>query len=94
VCDSRYLFSDSGSHKDHNVKLIKKAISQVRGEYLAVVAQVGESQNAMGKMKEGFLRLIKETNDRHARERNAVTREFDIIRAALAGKEKELLRGL
>lgn len=42
----------------------------------------------MGKLKEGFLRLIKEANDRHAREKNTVTREFDIIRASLAAKEK------
>ena len=38
--------------------------------------------------------MIKETNDRHARERNTVTREFDIIRATLASKEKEMLREL
>lgn len=48
----------------------------------------------MSKFKEGFLRLIKETNDRHLRERNTVTREFDIIRATLATKEKELLKEL
>ena len=42
----------------------------------------------MTKLKEGFLRLIKETNERHGRERNAVTREFDILRATIASKEK------
>jgi DNA-directed RNA polymerase subunit RPC12/RpoP len=83
-----------GSHKDHEVKLIKKAISQVKGEYADIVGRVGESQSVMGKLKEGFLRLIKETNDRHTRERNTLSREFDVIRAALAAKEKELLREL
>jgi hypothetical protein len=74
VCHSWYLFSYTGSHKDHNVKLIKKAISQVKAEYLEVISQVGDAQNTMGKMKEGFLRLIKENNDRHSREKNTITR--------------------
>ena len=48
----------------------------------------------MTKCKEGFLRMIKETNERHSREKNSVTREFDILRATIASKEKELLREL
>lgn len=92
--DSRYGLGELGSHKDHEVKLIKKAISQVKGEYLEITGRVGEAQGGMGKLKEGFLRMIKETNDRHAREKNSVTREFDVLRAALAAKEKELLREL
>lgn len=55
---------------------------------------MGEAQGGMSKLKEGFLRMIKETNDRHSREKNSVTREFDVMRAALAAKEKELLREL
>jgi hypothetical protein len=66
----RYL----GSHKDHEVKLIKKAISQVKGEYMEIIGKLNDSQSSMSKFKEGFLRLIKETNDRHLRERNTVTR--------------------
>jgi hypothetical protein len=76
------------------VKLIKKAISQVKGEYMEIIGKLNDSQSSMSKFKEGFLRLIKETNDRHLRERNTVTREFDIIRATLATKEKELLKEL
>jgi len=69
-----YISSYPGSHKDHEVKLIKKAIAQVKGQYMEVIGKIGDSQNSMSKLKEGFLRLIKETNDRHARERNTVTR--------------------
>lgn len=66
--------------------MIKKAIAQVKGEYMEVIGKVNDSQTSMNKLKEGFLRLIKESNDRHARERNTVTREFDIIRASIAAK--------
>jgi hypothetical protein len=90
----RYLCLHPGSHKDHEVKLIKKAIAQVKGEYLEITTKVAEAQTGMGKLKEGFLRMIKETNDRHAREKNSVTREFDILRATIAAKEKELIREL
>lgn len=51
-----------------------------------LIGKLNESQSSMNKFKEGFLRLIKETNDRHSRERNTVTREFDIIRSTLATK--------
>ena len=74
--------------------MIKKAIAQVKGEYMEVIGKVNDSQTNMNKLKEGFLRLIKEANDRHARERNTVTREFDIIRASIAAKEKEFLKEL
>jgi predicted NUDIX family phosphoesterase len=74
------------------VKLIKKAISQVKSSYMEIIGKVNDSQTAMSKMKEGFLRLIKETNDRHSREKNSITREFDIIRTTLAAKEKELTK--
>lgn len=77
-----------GAHKDHEVKLIKKAISQVKTEYLDIVTRLGDSQSSMNKAKEGFLRMIKETNERHAREKNSVTREFDLLRATLSSKEK------
>lgn len=61
---------------------------------MEIIGKLNDSQSSMNKFKEGFLRLIKETNDRHLRERNTVTREFDIIRATLATKEKELLKEL
>lgn len=32
--------------------------------------------------------MIKETNERQSREKNSVTREFDILRATIASKEK------
>jgi hypothetical protein len=66
----------------------------VKGEYLDITTRVGEAQSHMTKLKEGFLRLIKDTNERHGREKNAVSREFDLLRAALAAKEKELVREL
>ena len=36
-----YFPFDFGSHKDHEVKLIKKAISQVKSEYLDITTRVG-----------------------------------------------------
>jgi hypothetical protein len=74
--------------------LIKKAISQVKAEYLDIVTRIGDSQGSMNKLKDGFLKIIKDTNERHSREKNAVTREFDILRATLSAKEKEIIREL
>lgn len=51
-----------GAHKDHEVKLIKKAISQVKEDYLEVVSKATESQTAMAKLKDSFLKMIKEAN--------------------------------
>ena len=48
---SWYFAIDLGSHKDHEVKLIKKAISQVKSEYLDITSRVGESQANMTKLK-------------------------------------------
>jgi hypothetical protein len=42
--------------------LIKKAIAQVKGEYTDIVGKVSDSQTTMTKLKDGFLRLIKDTN--------------------------------
>ena len=64
---SRYKKVHLGNHKDHDVKLIKKAIPQVKGEYMEMIGKINEAQGGMSKLKEGFLRMIKETNDRHAR---------------------------
>lgn len=55
---------------------------------------MADSQAAMTRLKEGFLRLIKDTNERHQRDKNALLREFDLLRATLAAKEKELTRQL
>jgi hypothetical protein len=74
MCNSWYLLIYVGTHKDHEVKLIKKAISQVKSEYLDITTRVGESQANMTRLKEGFLRMIKDTNERHSREKNSVTR--------------------
>lgn len=74
--------------------MIKKAISQVKAEYLDIVTRIGDSQGSMNKLKDGFLKIIKDTNERHSREKNAVTREFDILRATLSAKEKEIIREL
>ena len=63
----RYEGFEVGSHKDHEVKLIKKAIAQVKGEYLDLTTRLADSQGTMTKAKEGFLRLIKDSNDRHQR---------------------------
>ena len=39
-----------------------------------LLGKVGDSQGMTGKMKEGFLRMIKENHDRNSRERNSITR--------------------
>lgn len=51
MCDPWYFPFESGSHKDHEVKLIKKAISQVKGEYMEMVGKINEAQGSMGKLK-------------------------------------------
>ena len=58
---------NTGAHKDHDVKLMKKAIANVKGEYLEVVSSIGNFQNSMTKDKDNFLKLIKDINDRHGR---------------------------
>ena len=46
---------------------MKKAIANVKGEYLEVVSSIGNFQNSMTKDKDNFLKLIKDINDRHGR---------------------------
>ena len=48
----------------------------------------------MTKYKDNFLRCIKETNDRHSREKNLVAREFENLRNALVIKEREVIKSL
>lgn len=67
-----FLPAYSGSHKDHDVKLIKKSIGDVKGEYLEVVSSISTYQNSMTKNKDSFLRQIKDLNDRYSREKNYV----------------------
>ncbi len=57
--DSRYKLIKSGAHKEHQVKLIKKAINDIKSEYLDVVSKIGVGQNNMNKFKDGFLRSVK-----------------------------------
>lgn len=51
-----------GKHKDHDVKLIKKALGEVKGDYLSIMNMISGSQTAMSKYKDSFLKNIKETN--------------------------------
>ena len=92
--NSWYLFTDIGSHKDHQVKLIKKAINDAKGEFIDVVSQIGAAQNTMTKFKDGFKRSIKEANDRNGREKSLVSQEFELLRNALTIKEREIIREL
>lgn len=56
-----------GDHKDHNVKMIKKAISEVKNTYMEKIGKLTSFQNDVVKGKEGMLRVIKTVNDRHIR---------------------------
>lgn len=67
MCDSWYYFNNLGNHKDHNVKMIKKAISEVKNIYLEKIGKLTSFQNDVVKGKEGVLRVIKTVNDRHVR---------------------------
>lgn len=51
-----------GSHKDHDVKLMKKALSEVKGNFTEIINEATLSQNGMNKYKETFLKIIKDTN--------------------------------
>ena len=59
MCDPWYFFDKLGSHKDHEVKLIKKAINEAKSQFVDVVSQIGAAQNNMNKFKDGFNRAIK-----------------------------------
>ena len=65
--DPWYMFADEGGHKDHEVKLIKKAIGEVKGEFIEVVSKIGTFQNEMSKYKDNFVRSIKESHERTQR---------------------------
>jgi hypothetical protein len=63
----RYRVIVVGNHKEHNVRMIKKAISEVKNDYMEKVGKLTQFQNAVVKGKESFLRIIKSANDRHIR---------------------------
>lgn len=90
----RYFCFHSGSHKDHEVKLIKKAINEAKSSFIDVVSQIGSAQNSMTKYKDGFKRTIKEANERNNREKSLVSQEFEILRNNLTNKEREIIRDL
>ena len=69
-------FITLGSHKDHEVKLIKKAINEAKSNFIDVVSQIGSAQNSMNKYKDGFKRSIKEAVERNTREKSLVSQEF------------------
>lgn len=59
--------NNAGGHKEHEVRLIKKAISEVKGEFIEVVSKIGTYQNEMTRYKDNFLRCVKDINERHTR---------------------------
>lgn len=59
MCNSWYLKLYIGKHKDHDVKLIKKALSEVKGNYLSIMNMISNSQSSMSKYKDNFLKQIK-----------------------------------
>ncbi len=63
-----------GNHKEHNVRMIKKAISEVKNDYMEKVGKLTSFQNAVVKGKESFLRIIKSANDRHVREKHIISK--------------------
>lgn len=65
-----------GNHKDHDVKLIKKAINEVKSEFLEITNKIGATQNNMNKYRDLFGRSIKESNERNSREKALVSQEF------------------
>lgn len=62
-----------GSHKDHEVKLIKKAINEAKSDFLDVISKIGSSQNNMNKYRDFFAKSIKESNERNTREKSLVS---------------------
>jgi hypothetical protein len=56
-----------GRHKDHSVKMIKKAISEVKNDYMEKIGKLTTFQNSIVRGKDNFLRIIKSTNERHIR---------------------------
>ncbi len=76
------------------MKLIKKAIGHAKGEFNNIVNKIGESENQLNRHKDHFLRVIKDTNDKHNRERHFIVREFEQARNKLVEKEKAILKEL
>lgn len=47
----RYRVIVVGNHKEHNVRMIKKAISEVKNDYMEKVGKLTQFQNAVVKGK-------------------------------------------
>ncbi len=76
------------------MRMIKKAISEVKNDYMEKMGKLTGFQNAVVKGKESFLRIIKSANDRHVREKHIISKEFEAMRTNLTMKEKEFLKEL
>ena len=70
------------------MKLIKKAISEVKGQYLEIIDNIGVSQDFMTKGKDMFLREIKMVNERYGKDKVFMQRQFESIRVCVGNKEK------
>lgn len=65
-----------GKHKDHAVKMVKKAIAEVKEQYIDKISKLSTFQSSVLKAKDNFHRIIKDTNERHVREKYQISREF------------------
>jgi hypothetical protein len=74
MCNPWYSYDNEGKHKDHDVKLMKKALNQVKGNFLSIINLVSESQNTMSKHKESFLKFIKDANDRNTQYKATISK--------------------
>ena len=68
------------------MKLIKKAINEIKSKFLDVISEIGVGQNNMNKFRDGFQRSVKEARERNSREKALVSQEFELLRNVLTNK--------
>lgn len=81
-----YLSGDLGKHKDHDVKTIKKASPQVKGELEKSVDKIESSIENLLIKKSEVEKSIRTFNEQSAQQKRQIQSAFEEVRAKLAQK--------
>lgn len=62
------------------MKLIKKAVNEAKSDFTDIINGIVICQNQVNKNKEGYLRCLKEANERTKQDKELIAQEFEILR--------------
>jgi hypothetical protein len=81
-----YFLANSGKHKDHDVKTIKKASPQVKSELEKSVDKIESSIENLLIKKSEVEKSIRTFNEQSAQQKRQIQSAFEEVRAKLALK--------